>query len=230
MDHSEGAPSYAQPSGYATDSLTLPDIPAALTRLVDAYRYAQQLKRDIWDFALELPALESTGCGRSDLRWLLCKGQALHGVERTATGDSKRKFEIGLNLSIQAESCFVLTAKGYRWAVEELSRTRSLNLRQQADPPSPVWDGENHEFRLGAQLIKRFRLPSPNQERVLMAFQEEGWPSRIDDPLPPRSDIDPKRRLHDTIKSLNRNQKQPLVRFHGDGTGQGVRWGVPSVT
>lgn len=47
---------------------------------------------------------------------------------------------------------------------------------------------------------------------------------RIDDPLPPVFDIEPKRRLHDTIKSLNRHQKNRLIRFKGDGTGQGIRW------
>ena len=57
-----------------------------------------------------------------------------------------------------------------------------------------------------------------------MAFEEDGWPARIDDPLPPAKKIDAKQRLHDTIKNLNRNQKQRLIRFMGDGTGQGVRW------
>jgi hypothetical protein len=67
-------------------------------------------------------------------------------------------------------------------------------------------------------------VPAANQERVLAAFEEEGWPVHIDDPLPPSPDQDSKRRLHDTINSLNRNQKCPLIRFVGDGTGQGVRW------
>ena len=57
-----------------------------------------------------------------------------------------------------------------------------------------------------------------------MAFEEEDWPVRIDDPLPPRSGLDPKRRLHDSIKSLNRHQKSRVLRFCGDGSGEGVRW------
>ena len=59
-----------------------------------------------------------------------------------------------------------------------------------------------------------------------MAFEEESWPPRIDDPLPPHPDLMPKRRLHDTIKSLNRNQKNHVIRFMGDGTGEGIRWGL----
>jgi hypothetical protein len=62
------------------------------------------------------------------------------------------------------------------------------------------------------------------QEAILMAFEEEQWPPRIDDPLPGHPDLLPKRRLHDTIKSLNRNQKNSLIRFMGDGTGEGIRW------
>jgi hypothetical protein len=77
---------------------------------------------------------------------------------------------------------------------------------------------------LGERIVKEFKLPALNQETVLTAFQEEGWPPCIDDPLPPAAGIDPKRRLHDTIKNLNRNQKHYLVRFMGNGTGQGVRW------
>lgn len=99
------------------------------------------------------------------------------------------------------------------------------------DPPSvlpevPCWDPDRKELTFRGVLIKRFRLPSPNQETVLMAFQEDGWPVRIDDPLPPSYQTSTKSRLHDTIKNLNRHQKTPLIRFCGDGTGEGVRWEV----
>jgi hypothetical protein len=59
---------------------------------------------------------------------------------------------------------------------------------------------------------------------VLTAFQEEGWPEWIADPLPPEPGQDAKRRLNDTIKRLNDNQQVQLIRFRGDGTGQGVLW------
>jgi hypothetical protein len=58
--------------------------------------------------------------------------------------------------------------------------------------------------------------------RILKAFQEEGWPVRIDDPLPFQKGIDSKSRLRDTVKALNRSQQ--VLRFHLDGTGEGVRW------
>ena len=88
----------------------------------------------------------------------------------------------------------------------------------------PHWDKNRRTFLVGEHLVKRFRVPSPNQESVLDAFQEEGWPVSIDDPLSPVPDLSPKRRLRDTIKCLNTNQFSRLIRFHGDGTGQRVMW------
>jgi hypothetical protein len=89
---------------------------------------------------------------------------------------------------------------------------------------SPTWDRDRQQLRVGKLIVKEFKVPASNQEAILAAFQEENWPPRIDDPLSPVPDQDPKRRLHDTINSLNRNQKQSLIRFLGDGSGQGVRW------
>ncbi|MCA9067957.1 MAG: hypothetical protein KDA84_03490, partial [Planctomycetaceae bacterium] len=66
--------------------------------------------------------------------------------------------------------------------------------------------------------------PAINQETVLTAFEEEGWPARIDDPLPPHGNVNPRRRLHDTIKHLNKSQHIHLILFRGDGTGKGVIW------
>ena len=88
----------------------------------------------------------------------------------------------------------------------------------------PRWDRDRHQLSLGRQLIKEFKLNSPNQEAVLMAFEEEGWPPRIDDPLIPHPDTEPKERLRNTIKSLNRKQVHRLIRFMGDGTGEAIRW------
>jgi hypothetical protein len=59
---------------------------------------------------------------------------------------------------------------------------------------------------------------------ILAVFEEEGWPRRIDDPLPPGHGINPKVRLHESIARLNRNQVNRTIRFGGDGYGRGVRW------
>jgi hypothetical protein len=72
--------------------------------------------------------------------------------------------------------------------------------------------------------VKRFKVPARNQELILTAFEEEEWPSQLDDPLPPTARVDSKQRLHDAIVRLNRKQKQELLVFRGDGTGRGIIW------
>ena len=94
------------------------------------------------------------------------------------------------------------------------------------EPVKPVWDADLNRLSLGDCVVKEYRTPAPNQQLVLSAFQEEGWPPRIDDPLPPVADLDPKRRLHETIISLNRHQRNRVLRFSGDGHALGIRWEV----
>ena len=55
----------------------------------------------------------------------------------------------------------------------------------------PNWDRETRKFVVGDRLVKHFRVPSPNQAAVLDAFQEEGWPRSVDDPLSPLPDQEP---------------------------------------
>jgi hypothetical protein len=88
----------------------------------------------------------------------------------------------------------------------------------------PRWERESRVLYLGQRVVKRYRRPSPNQDIVLSAFQEEGWPRRIYDPLPPKDEVVIKNRLHATIKWLNRNQEDRLLRFRGDGSGEAVCW------
>jgi hypothetical protein len=77
---------------------------------------------------------------------------------------------------------------------------------------------------LGSHVVKHFRVPAPTQELILNAFAEENWAKRVDDPLPPEPDTDAKRRVQSVIMCLNRNQRQRLIRFRGDGTGTGILW------
>jgi hypothetical protein len=104
------------------------------------------------------------------------------------------------------------------------NRLESLAEWSLYGPPAPHWDRENRVLCVGPHLAKRFKRPSPNQEAILTVFEEEGWPHRIDDPLRPDGDQHPKQRLHDTIKWLNRHHHHRLIRFRGDGTGEGVCW------
>jgi hypothetical protein len=72
--------------------------------------------------------------------------------------------------------------------------------------------------------VKAYAQTSSYQDLVLRAAEELGWPPLFDDPLPRLPGMNPKVRLHDTIKSLNRHQKAAILHFHGDGTGTRVGW------
>jgi hypothetical protein len=209
----------------------------ALCLLLEAYHYAQELRRSVWDFAVEIESLRQAGCTNSEFRWLICKGYVDHAPETTMPGEESRAFRRQrrpCGLTFSRKTCFVLTAAGFAFARAAVGGLLALpqgvaEPAPRADPPpvaevKPKWDRERQELRLGDAVVKQFKVPAANQERILAAFEEDGWPVRIDDPLPPSSDQDSKRRLHDTINSLNRNQKRNLIRFSGDGSGQGVLW------
>ena len=210
---------------------------SALEMLLEAYVYAHDVHHKLWDFALEIDILRKGGLANSDLRWLLCKGLLEHAVEIRGGDGKHRCFQAGQNLSFDNSSCFVLTDFGLNFirhslhglplvAKEWSSFTPAIvpSMDGNSTQLKPFWDRDRQELRVGNQVVKEFKVPAPNQEMVLAAFHEEDWPVRIDDPLPPRPELEPKRRLHDTINSLNRHQKSELIRFMGDGSGQGVRW------
>lgn len=96
--------------------------------------------------------------------------------------------------------------------------------RERVPAEPPRWDPATRTLWLGSVLIKQLKVPALNQERILSAFAEEGWPPCIDDPLPPSTGINSKRRLRDTITRLNRSQNHRLIRFHGNGNGLAIHW------
>lgn len=206
----------------------------AMQVLLRALDYAVDVGRSRWEFAVELSELQRLGLTTVDCRWLAYKGWVEIARELSATPGSPRRFKHDLQLSLSRRSCLVLTDLGATQARKQLAvrlQQAQTRVSDAAGPNGarvlmPTWDRERHELRVAARLVKQFRLPSPNQETVLTALQEENWPVRIDDPLPPNKKLDAKQRLHDTIKNLNRHQKHRLIRFMGDGTGQGVRWEI----
>lgn len=88
----------------------------------------------------------------------------------------------------------------------------------------PRWDAVERELWFGDLLLKRFGRPAPNVELILATFEEEGWPERIDDPLPPRANSDEATRLRNQVHALNKRLKKRLIFFYLDGTGKGICW------
>src|SRR5205814_465539 len=142
--------------------------------------------------------------------------------ELTLAGDERRSFRPCRNFKLSKRTCLVLTEAGvvvangqalgaaplmHRPGGDAAAAGAALDARQHpvAFPEviaasvgiaRPIWDRDRQQLRLGKVIVKQFKVPAPNQEAVLAAFEEESWPPRIDDPLPPQPEQDPKRRLH----------------------------------
>jgi len=205
---------------------------AGLIQLAEAYKYAEDLHCNRWEFAIGMESLVAMGLSASVLRWLASMSYVEHAFEVTTSRDTVRKFRPSRNLSFFNRTCFVLTDAGVSFVAtlsgEPLAHFSPGGVRQASwsmqSASVPLWTSESRSLSVGRMVIKKYRIPSPNQETVLAAFQEEGWPCRIDDPLRPQANQVAKCRLHDTIKCLNRHHQHRLIRFRGDGTGEGVCW------
>jgi hypothetical protein len=227
----------------------------ALGLLRQAYVYAEDAETALWDFALEIGRLFDTGLTISDLRWLVAKRFVEHGQESPAYGASHRSFRRGDGFFFDKTTCVVLTPGGAAFLDHFLKgpvvflpalqpvgpaplaggATAALENGSPADNHTngttrvavkPRWNIARRELSLNGTVVKRFRVPAENQETILSAFEEEGWPDHIDDPLPGREYIDPLTRLHDAINRLNGRQIHRLLRFSGNGTGTGVSWAL----
>lgn len=213
--------------------------------LCRAFRYAVESEVDVWQYSVEWKELRRLGLASCDIRCLIAHGWVQHAVELDRPGED-RLFHPAKGNELGERSCFVLSERA--WS------TLHSGSEPPRDPPEtppdsprdperngrpvltselknvpagdvqPEWDGDRKELRLDGIVVKRFKWPAANQELILAVFQEEGWPAKIDDPLPSVAQQDPKRRLSDTIKCLNRKQVNPFIHFRGDGTGEGIVW------
>jgi hypothetical protein len=89
---------------------------------------------------------------------------------------------------------------------------------------TPCYDAERREPRVGKRLVKRLTQESDAVEIILLAFQEENWPSILDDPLSGKHGQNAKERLRTVVKNLNRRQREPLLRFRVRRQGAAVAW------
>ena len=122
--------------------------------------------------------------------------------------------------------CPLLTEEGL-WYLEQFVisprqyPTINENLRLDFPFPEnrdllPFWNSETRQLCLFGQVLKEFRQPAPNQTTLLAVFQEQDWAVRVDDPLPllaGEGHEEAKRRLHETLKNLNRGLPAGTIRW-----------------
>jgi hypothetical protein len=221
-------PARLYPGPLPTAPALAPGMLEGLALLLRARAYAEEFQTSLWDFGVEVEALRRLGLAEPDFRWLVRKGLVESARETTPSGRSGRSFVPAPALTFSGRTYFILTPAGSHFA-------RQVTIPSEAaDAPSctalpgsgvrPCWDRLRRELHVAHVVVKQFRQPAPAQELILLSFEELGWPSRIDDPLPPQQGMDPKQRLHQTVSNLNRHQKCPLLRFVGDGHGRGLGW------
>jgi hypothetical protein len=207
---------------------------AALILLARAYVFARELRCSPWDFSVEITSLREVGLTNTDLRWLVADGYIEHALETSDRSADKRSFQREGMFTFGDRSCVVLTDTGAALAASFSSADKRLDDSARGQAPvshltlpsdkRPSYDKDRRELCVGELIVKKFTQPSPSQETILTAFEEEGWPTHLDDPLPPKLGQPAKRRLHDTIQNLNRNQRIRAIRFRGHNNGLAVRW------
>ena len=201
----------------------------ALALLVRAWYYARELQAHAWEFAVDRASLLMAGASQADLRWLALKDIIAPAVETDRDG-KRRKSRKPARLALPNRSCFVLTDEGQPLARKMVDRfaahgnVLTREMMAEVVRKFPRWDKEQKQLWVGSVLVKTYARPAAAQWLVLTAFQEECWPSRIDDPLPPIENMDPVQRLHSVITRLNMGHRTNLIRFLRDGTGHGMRW------
>ena len=208
-----------------------------LRELLRAQQLAAEAEVDIWQFAVELDRLTESGLTLTSVRWLVARGYVFHGEESTADSTGQRSIQLQEGFAFSNSAALILSSQGSEFVRDllQLANRRppdaQVEVRKHVagDGPftgdlMPEWDADVRELRVGQKLIKSFRVPAANQELILSVFQEEGWPRRIFDPLPPNNSISQARRMHNAISRLNGKQIHRLIRFSGSSNGRGIGW------
>jgi hypothetical protein len=209
---------------------------AVLVRLIEARDLAVAVDKDPWEFAVELTSLTPVDVSNSQIRWLIAEGLIEPRVETTTEASRRRTFRKLRSLALPERTCVVLTDRGQQTAAQfapdphQLPIYRQIGTKSSEQPASnrPHWDSHRRQLSFQAQIVKVFRVPAPNQEAILAAFEQSGWPHCIANPLRGQADQVPKQRLPNTVRALNRCQSRPSLRFRGDGTGSRICWAAVS--
>lgn len=192
----------------AAETLRRPSVAAVLSELREAWDLAIEAGVRPACHAVELYSLLQAGGSAAALRWLIASGLATHHVQGQARGHPSRD-------RFTAASRFVLTERG---------ATATLSLPAFASDPTPKPRWSRFELQIGDWLVMRLTPRASNQIKILDAFQEEGWPPVIDDPLPGCPGTDRQKRLRNAIQRLNHGQVVKRLLFHANGSGDGIRW------
>jgi hypothetical protein len=84
---------------------------------------------------------------------------------------------------------------------------------------TPDWNSVSNELRFRGELVRTVSTRAVDPRRILDAFQNDGWPVRIDSPIPGGTCS---QKLRQAVFTLNKGLM--VLRFFCDGSGEGVLW------
>jgi hypothetical protein len=207
----------------------VPEVLLAVLLLWQHYRFAKTAGENPWDYAVSEATLRAIGIADYQLRGLI-EAQFIDYAIHSAPRFQDAPAPMTHPSSHGAAQVYTLTDAGAAFVEEVLVTVESKKGftappgNNHAPHAKPHWDAERRELSYRGVIVKRFHKPAPNQELILAAFEESGWPQRIDDPLPPQGDIVPSVRLHDTLGRLNRTLQNSIIHFGQNGNGQVIYW------
>ena len=91
-----------------------PRVQRAVVQLAEAHDYAQDVRAESWQYAVEVESLLAAGAMAADLKRLVQDGYAEHAREVTRPEDASRRFAPSRRLDFTRRTCFVLTEAGLR--------------------------------------------------------------------------------------------------------------------
>jgi hypothetical protein len=203
----------------------------AYLRLLPSFYYRQAGMPEYDEGPVCASSLAAEGISPDSMQWMLFQGHVDHFSRNPGPGDSP--WLLNPSAVIGADSALALTDLGEAFGgglfasllpgceCDALSRARG---RLRLGWLTPRYRERDRLLLWGSRALKCYRQPSANQELILLAAEELAWQVWLDDPLPRSGKIDPKQRLHDAIKNLNRHQTPHLIAFRGDGTGTKIGW------
>jgi hypothetical protein len=198
--------------------LRRPSTRAVLAHLLEAHDFAEECncRNDLYSVGLN--SLLSAGGLEPAIRWLIEVGHVRHLTD--VAHKNGRKAPRNMD-----NSRFLLTQSGLEvaWHARLAEHSTNPDRTGNSRPHSlPRWNKDTWELWLRRSVIKRFGRPAKNQFLILAAFDESGWPPRIDDPLPRRNRAKAGKQLRNAIGRLNGNRKEALIWFHVES--RGIRW------
>jgi hypothetical protein len=217
----------------SSDLIGGPATRAALALLLGGLHCAEFLERSKWEFACGLPYLRELGLTDEVLRDLMVGGYLEKRQERIPPTGTRAWPAANEPPASLVPPLIALTHAGAALAwqsvcggrAESLLRPDRERTREDGPPPAvPVWKAAVRELWFAGRAVKRYHRAAPNQERILVTFQELKWRDRIDDPLPKEAGMPAPERLRETVKSLNRGVERGTLLFRAEADGQGVCW------